>query len=440
MRILFFLLVLLLLVVLFLVVGICLSFFLPLQTLFCLLPLRYFLVFLSSFQPVKVLRSSIGKMSSGGSKYLRRILVIFQFSISVILMICTFVVMDQMDFIKKRDIGFNRQQIIYLRLRGNLDERSEAFKQELLSDPDILSATLCSNLPTAIVHVDVGLDWEGKDPEDPGRMNVLSVDDDFLETFQMQLVEGRGFEKEFTADRVNVILNESALEKTGMESPIGKRFTFDEEKGEIIGIVKNFHFRTLHSEISPLVMIRDPSQYTYICLKTKTSDKDLSATIAHIQKTWSTFIPGHEFFYGFLDEHFENMYRSEQSLGKIFNYFTFLAIFISCLGLLGLAAFMAERRTKEIGIRKVLGASDSGIIVMLSKEFTKWVLLANIIAWPVAYFVTRKWLQNFAYRIDIGLRTFYLAAALALVIALITVSYQAIKAALANPVDSLRYE
>ena len=397
-------------------------------------------LFLSSFQPVKVLRSSTGKITSGGSHYLRKILVIFQFSISIILMICTFVVMDQMDFIKKSDTGFARQQIVYLRLRRNIFEKTGAFKQELLRDPGILSATFCSHLPTSILNVNIGFDWEEKDPEDPGRMNVLSVDDDFLDTFQMELVEGRGFEQEFTADKVNVILNESALEKTGIESPVGKRFTFDEERGEIIGIVKNFHFRSLHSEISPLVIIRDPSQYGYICLKTKASDKDMSSTIAHIQKTWNTFIPGYEFFYGFLDEHFENMYRSEQRLGKIFNYFTFLAIFISCLGLLGLAAFMAERRTKEIGIRKVMGASQSSIIKLLNREYAILLIIANGVAWPVAYFAMHKWLKNFAYRAQIDMGIFIFSGILAVSIAFLTVSYHAVRAANADPTKSLRSE
>jgi ABC-type antimicrobial peptide transport system permease subunit len=396
--------------------------------------------FLSSFQPVQVLRSSTGKMASRGSQHLRKILVVFQFSISVILMICTFVVLDQMAFIKKSDIGLARQQIVYLRLRGNVLEKKDTFKQELLRDPGILSATLCSHLPTSILNVNIGLDWEGKDPEDPGRMNVLSVDDDFLDTFQMELVEGRGFEKEFTANRVNVILNESALEKTGIESPVGKRFVFDEERGEIIGIVKNFHFRSLHSEIGPLVIIRDPSQYGYICLKTKASEKSISSTIAHIRNTWNTFSPGYEFTYGFLDEHFENMYSSEQRLGKIFNHFTFLAFFISCLGLLGLAAFMAERRTKEIGIRKVMGASHSSIIKLLNKEYAVLLIIANVVAWPVAYFAMHKWLQNFAFRAQIHIGIFILSGSLTVLIAFLTVSVQAVRAAKSDPTKSLRGE
>lgn len=396
--------------------------------------------FLSSFQPVKVLRSAAGKASSGGSKHLRRVLVVFQFSISVILLVCTFTVMAQMSFIKNRDLGYDKEQVIYLRLRGEIYSNYSSFKDELLRNPEIVSVSLISDLPTNIVNVNVGFDWEGKDPEDPGRLNVLYVDDSFLKTFTMSMVKGRAFSEDFPTDEFNFILNEAALKKTGFSSPIGKKFSLDKRQGEIIGIVKNFHFRSLHSEISPLVLMIVPSEYNFICIKTDSEKQALPGTIDFIQGTWESFAPDYDFDYGFLDEQFDSMYRSEQRLKKIFHSFTSLAIFISCLGLLGLAAFLAERRTKEIGIRKILGASRRSIIKLLSGEFALLLIISNVLAWPFAYYSMSKWLQSFVYRIQVSVWTFILSGLLASSIAFLTVSIQAVRTSNTNPVESLRNE
>ena len=223
-----------------------------------------------------------------------------------------------------------------------------------------------------------------------------------------------------------------------MEEPVGKQLIFGDSATTIIGVVKDYHFKSLHSEIEPLILAIVPSVYRYIFIKLESGD--IPNAIANIKSTWNSFFPETPFEYHFLDEAYDKLYRSEQRMGILFNYFTVLAILISCLGLFGLASFMAEKRTKEIGIRKVLGASLSGIILLLNKQFTKWVLIANLVSWPIAYYAMSKWLQGFAYRINLGLGTFALAAMIALTIAVITVSYQSIKAALTNPADSLRNE
>jgi putative ABC transport system permease protein len=255
----------------------------------------------------------------------------------------------------------------------------------------------------------------------------------------MEMAEGRSYSKEFPTDATEgVMVNEAAVKAMGMQSPIGKTLSIDNSQAKIIGVVKNYHFRSLDQEIDPLILVYNPP----ICriLFAKLTSDNLSKTISYIESVWKKFAPGYPFNYRFLDEALDGLYRSEQRIGTILKYFSILAIFISCLGLFGLASFMAEQRTKEIGIRKVLGATVSNIILLLSKEFSKWVLWANVIAWPVAYYAMNRWLQSYAYHINITFWSFLLATGLALIIALLTVCYQATRAALANPADSLRYE
>jgi len=264
------------------------------------------------------------------------------------------------------------------------------------------------------------------------------VDHDFIETFGIELIAGRNFSKRFPSDVDHAyILNESAVKEIGWESPVGKELEIM-NKGPVIGVVKDFHFRPLHQKIEPAALYIYPKLFQYISVRI--SPTDVSRSIDFLKAKWQALVPGQTFQYSFLDEDFDNLYKAEMRLGKIFTVVTFLAIFIACLGLFGLAAFEALQRNKEMGIRKVLGASAAGIVVLLSKEFTKWVLLANIIAWPVAYYAMNRWLQNFAYRINIGPLIFLQSAVLAFIVALLTVSYQAMKVSLANPVDTLRYE
>ena len=270
-------------------------------------------------------------------------------------------------------------------------------------------------------------------------MQITWVDEDYLDTFRMEMAEGRFYSKEFPTDESAFVLNEAAIKAMRMDIPVGKRF-FWGKSGPIIGVVKNFHYKSLHNEIEPLILIltQDPRRLRFACVRVKADD--ISGTIGYVEGVWNKFAPGFPFHYDFLDDRLNNLYRVEQRVGTLFNHFTFLSIFIACLGLFGLSSFTAEQRTKEIGIRKVLGASIPNILVLLTREFAKLVLIASLIAWPLAYFIMNSWLQNFVSRTNIKLETLVLSAALALGIALLTVSYQSIRAAVANPVDSLRYE
>jgi putative ABC transport system permease protein len=257
----------------------------------------------------------------------------------------------------------------------------------------------------------------------------------------MTIVEGRDFSKEYTTDTAEAfVLNEAAVKYMDIEFPVGKNFSFGDRKGKIIGIVEDFHFRPLQEEIEPLVMFIEPEKFNYLCVKIGSEISEIPGAIEYIESAWNEFAPNFPFQYSFLDARFDRLYRSEQNTGNIFGYFTFLAIFISSLGLFGLAAQISEQRTKEIGIRKVMGASVPGITLLLAKDFMKWVILANVIAWPAAYIAMNKWLQNYAYRTSIGIDIFILAAALASLIAFVTVSLQTFRAAMADPVESLRYE
>jgi len=275
------------------------------------------------------------------------------------------------------------------------------------------------------------------------------VDHDYFKTLNMKIVEGRDFSREIQSDlQEGFILNEEAVKQGNIENPVGKQITVNGKNGVIIGVVKNAQLSSLRFTIQQEVYhlsrtFREQFQTIFIKIDSGEDDHQfnkITVSLAHIESVWKKLMPDSPFEYRFLDETLENQYRTEIRISRILNYFTFLAIFLSCLGLLGLTSFMAEQRTKEIGVRKVLGASITGIVILLSKEFAKWVLLANVIAWPLAYYFMNKWLQDFAYRIDLNIWPFFISGLAAFCIALLTVSYQSIKAATANPVDSLRYE
>jgi cell division protein FtsX len=402
--------------------------------------------FLSALKPVNILRGVLIPIRSGTKKALfRKALVILQFSISIFLIISTLVIFKQLHFIQNRNLGYQKDHIIIVPLRGNAFEQYEAFKNELLRNSRITHATATSEVPVLIGKIHMGYEWEGKDPNKESRMTEVIIDHDFIETFDMTIVQGRGFTQDYPSDNKEAyILNEAAVKAIELDSPVGKRFSAPVHagmrEGKIIGVVKDFHFQPLHDEIEPLVMFITPGNFSYVCIRVQPDISELSGTINYIESIWNKFAPNFPFQYSFLDARFDRLYRSEQKTGRIFGYFTFLAIFISCLGLFGLAAQISEQRTKEIGIRKVMGASVSRITLLLTKDFMRWIIVANVIAWPSAYFAMNKWLQNYAYRTSIGIDIFILAAAAALFIAFLTVSFQAIRAAVSDPVDSLRYE
>jgi putative ABC transport system permease protein len=396
--------------------------------------------FLSSFQPVAVLKGHF--RTEGKGSILRRMLVIFQFAASIVLVISTVIIYSQIEYIRNKKLGFSREQVVVLPVRDRaLRENHEPFKRELLQNPAVNGCTASTWLPNNIRTNVGGTTWDGMEEGTDMQVYLLEVDHDFIDLFEIELVEGRNFSREFSTDSQAYIMNETARKIFGWEKALGKRFGFQREEvgiGPVIGVVKDFHFLSLHQEIQPLVIHLTENWMSYLSVKINTTN--IPRTIEFLKEKWKRFSPNYPFEYFFLDDDFEKMYRSEMRLGKIFMSFTVLAVFIACLGLFGLASFTSEQRTKEIGVRKVLGASVSNIVVLISKEFSKWVLIASLIAWPVAYYIVSQWLQSFAYRISIGIWIFLLATVLALFVAMATVGFKAVKAALTNPVDALRYE
>ncbi|MCP4726760.1 MAG: FtsX-like permease family protein [bacterium] len=392
---------------------------------------------LSSYKPISVFKGEIVHDRKGGSLF-RKIMVITQFSLSIILIVGTLIIYEQIDFIRNKDLGIEKDQLVYFSLQGDMRSRPAAAKERLTQNSNILNATVIDNLPVALGSGTDGTDWEGKSDDKSFQVQARFVDHDMLNTFGLEMIEGRFFSKDFPSDSISsFVLNESAVRGMKMDSPVGKRFSAFGVEGRIIGVVNDFHFTSLHKKIPPLFMLLG-RRASYMCLRIKPDN--IPETIDQIESVWKDFAGGFPFEYGFLDERIDTMYRSEERIGNIFRYFTFLAIFISCLGLFGLTSYMAESRTKEIGVRKVLGASVRNISMSLSKEFFYWIIAANIVAWPLSYVIMNTWLQGFAYRIEIGWEVFIFAGVLALVITIATTAFQIIKAAVANPVRSLRYE
>ena len=397
--------------------------------------------FLSSFKPVAVLG---GRFSQGlKSSVLRNILVVFQFSLSIILLVGTLVVQKQMAFVQSRNLGFARDHVVVIETFEELGQKLSTLKETLLRNPAVVTVSASSSVPGTL-FTNLGCNLEGT--ESWRGTNVFIVDQDFLNLMQLEMVEGRFFFKEITTDGQAIILNESKARELGVDSLLNKRISMWMGEGNewfhIIGIVKDFHYESFHEPVKPLamVMLHGTCPWPEAFVSVRIHADNVPETMTHIRKTWDEIMTGTPFEFSFLDTIYNDQYRNEERTGRVFTIFTFFALFVACLGLLGLASFAAEQRTKEIGIRKVLGASVPGIILMMSREFTRWVLLANIIAWPIAYFTMHRWLQSFAYRSDIGWLVFILSGVIAMVIALLTVSLQSIKAATANPVDSLRYE
>ena len=398
--------------------------------------------FLSSFQPVNVLKGQVAGRRISISKLLRKGLIVFQFTISIALIIGTVVVFHQMQFVKNQDLGFNEEQIVVIPFLWNAQVQNKyvAFKNELMENANVLGVTASGDIPGRMMTA-MSYKVAGMTEDESGGITALIVDPDFSETYEIPIVAGRDFSDELRTDvRNTFIINETAAHEMGFASPteaVGKRFVMNEE-GRIIGVIKDFHFNSLHDGIEPLVLAVWPSWFGYASVRI--APDGMTQTLSFIERTWRAFNPNYPFNYFFFDEHFDQLYRADQRFGDVLVMFALLAIFIACLGLFGLVSFAAEQLTKEIGIRKVLGATATNVMTLLSQDFVKLVLVANLIAWPVAYYAMSKWLENFAYRIDIGWWVFALAGGLALVIALLTVSTQAVRAALANPVESLRYE
>ncbi|HVX26725.1 MAG TPA: ABC transporter permease [Parafilimonas sp.] len=398
--------------------------------------------YLSSFKPIAVLK---GKLTTNHKSFgVRSGLVVFQFFISVALIIGTIVVYQQMKYIQNKDLGYNKNQILTLPNSYVLGKNEQAFKQQMLQDPRIVSATTSYYKPAGPSAYNNALAYAQGNENNVVDGVDFHVDENYIPTLGMKIISGRNFSKDFATDSTGIILNETAAKALGWNNAtaIGKIVIRENsERGKnipfhVIGVVKNFNFKSLHETVSPLYM--SLLQEGGLIFKIKTTD--VSGLLASMKKNWDAYNTGEPFNYDFMDDLFNKTYSTEQKTGTILNLFSVLIILVACLGLFGLVTYTAEQRTKEIGIRKVLGASVSQVTQMLSKEFLKLVLIASLIAFPVAWWAMHKWLQSFAYRINISWVVFVIAGLAALLIALITVSFQAIKAAIANPVKSLRTE
>ena len=394
-------------------------------------------LFLSSLRPAAIMQR-MRDTGTGGS-WMRKILVTVQFTLSVFLIIGAIVVHNQLQYMINKNLGFDKEYIVHIPVKTEYVDKYPALKDEFLKNPDVSGVTASFQLPNNIGSSPGSMDWEGRDPDFNLNINAGLVDFDYFETFGMEIIEGRGFSRDFASDTAEAyILNEEAVRQMGIQSPVGKWFSYWDTKGTIIGIVRDFHSTSLRNEINPIVLRLTSYWLNYMHVKLKSDN--IHAALNMLEKSWNDMIPGFPFDYRFLDETIDNQYRSEKRVGTLFRYGTALAIFISCLGLFGLASYMAEKRTREIGIRKVLGASVFGLVLLLSREFIRLVILANVIAWPLAWYAMDQWLRDFAYRINPGWEVFALSGIMVLLTALLTVIYQALKAALANPVKTLRYE
>jgi putative ABC transport system permease protein len=394
-------------------------------------------ILLTSFKPLETLK---GKMASGlGMVSLRKGLVVFQFAISVVLLVCTIVMSNQMQFLKNKDLGYDKSYVFSVPLPQEVVNHIDAVKDELKNDPAILNASLCDAYNFTNVNSSTGdLEWAAKPPKSNMIITQVSTDKDLIPTMKIKFVEGGNFTGT-PADSTNYILNQTAVQKMGLKAPyVGRQIIFHGNKGPIIGVVQDFNFQSLKEKVTPLIFFTFWNNRNILYVRT--TGNNAQQGIASVEKQYKKYAGDVPFSYHFLDKSFEELYKSDERTGKLFNVFAGIAIFISCLGLFGLATFTAQVKIKEIGIRKVLGASVAGIIQLISKDFLKLVIVAIIISIPVSWWIMYKWLQGFAYRVDISWWVFTLSAAIAILTALLTVSFQSFKAARANPVKSLRTE
>jgi predicted permease len=392
---------------------------------------------ISEFKPVQVLK---GQLKSGSkAAVFRKVLVVVQFSLSIFLIISTSVVFRQMNYLQTKNIGFDRENLFYVWTEGEVSKNFETFRNRLLNSAGIESVTASSQVPIDVGNSTSGVDWAGKDPDERILFSNLAVDYDFLQSLKMELREGRPFDRNLITDTSNFIVNERAAEKFGFKEGVaGQELTMWGKKGKIVGVVKDFNFGSLHSPIEPIILYVDPKNINCLLIRAKSSEAE--AALKSTEKLWKEYAAGYPFRYVFVNHDWDELYKAEAQRGKIFNTMAGLSIFISCLGLFGLSAFSAERRTKELGIRKALGASTPGLVQLMTQEFTVLVIFAAIIGCPAGWYLMTKWLENYAYHIDVGYVTLVLAAVICLAVSLLTVSYHSVKVASNSPVKSLRYE
>ena len=399
--------------------------------------------YLSSFPPSHIIKRK--SLHAGNKNRIRSTLVILQFAISIVLVIGTIIIKNQLDYIKNKDLGFQKENIVAINNGSSLGKFVKAFQSEISRIPNVISSTASSLMFASGVPAD-GYLYNKRTGTDVVGCQFLDVDYDFAKTYKLKMKSGRFFSEEFLTDSAAFVINETAVKAFKASDPIGKDLTEvtstykDMKTFKIIGVVKDFNYESLHQTVRPLILHLSPVKQASTIITIRIKTNDIANTLKSLENTWKTFINKEKINSSFVEENIASMYVNEEKIGTLTTVFSFLAIFIACLGLFGLVSFVTQQRFKEIGIRKVLGASVLEIVILLSKEFTRWVIYANLIAWPIAFYVMNNWLQNFAYRTNIGWSVFVISGELALIIALVTVSIQAIKAALANPIEALHYD
>ncbi|MGN6193393.1 MAG: ABC transporter permease [Ginsengibacter sp.] len=395
-------------------------------------------IYLSGFKPISILKGKF--RASFADVFSRKSLIVFQFALSSLLIVAVLVVYQQIHFIQKTNPGYNKDNVIRFNSEGRIQNSEDAFVAALKKIPGVINSSYTAHNMIGRNYGDYGLSWEGKDPDEADYFEGFGVGYDFIETMDMQMAGGRSFSRSFGNDDSTIILNEAAVKLMHLKNPVGKTVKYFDQNRQIIGVVKDFHFESLHEPVKPCFIIHENPGNVWDKIMVRIKAADQARTIAAITHLYESYNPGFPFDYNFLDESYQKQYLAETRVGILSKYFAGLAILISCLGLFGLAAFTAQKRQKEIGIRKVVGASVKDITLMLSKEFFRLTLIAVLIAFPLAWWAMNHWLQSFAYRIKISPVVFVIAGFSVMLITFLTIGFQAIKAAIANPVKSLRTE
>jgi ABC-type antimicrobial peptide transport system permease subunit len=395
----------------------------------------YTAFYLSKVKSSQILSKEIIRGKKG--KLFRQVLVIMQFTISISLIIFSFIVRSQMSYIQNKNLGYKLDNLISLELGGDFKNDYNNIKSKLLEIDGINKTTSASSLPISIDEGTYSTYWPNKDPHAQHLINTCKTDHEFIPCLGLELIEGRNFSEIINKDTASFIVNESTVKLMELKNPIGTKIRVNGNNGLIIGILKDFHFKSIHNAITPLIISRVESSESILI---NIDDTNIKSTIEDIIAIFTESFPDYSLSYKHLNESYISLYDNEKRIGKIFDYFAILAIFLSCLGLFGLSAYTAEQRTKEIGIRKALGESIFAIIITLEKDFLKWILISNLIAWPISYYFAQKWLESFTYKVDISISIFIIASILTLIIAILTVLTQAYRAAIKNPANSLRYE
>ncbi len=391
---------------------------------------------MSSFKPIEAFR---GKHKSGkGQTNFRKILVIFQFSVSITLIVATLFIYLQLNYINNKELGFDKENILYDYLNDNITKKYESFRNELLANLNVVNVARGSQLPNNINYGMRGLTWVGKEDEELAHFNFAAVDEDYVETLGLEMLEGRDFSRDFSTDGNHYVMNEAAIKMMNFKNPVGRQFQSDDTTGRVLGVMKDFNSKPLTYGVSPLFFIMVEEYYTYIIIKIRPENKE--ETVRFIANVWNSYSPLHPFETRYFSQRISGFYKNEIRNSKLALAFTVIILLITSIGLFGLASHTAQKKTKEIGVRKVFGASVFSMVYLFVKMFFRWVLISNVIAWPVAYYFVSNWLDNYVYRVKISVWVFWASAALAIMISIITVGYQSYRAATRNPIDSLRYE